>query len=172
MKFKKILATVMAMSMVMGMGVMAHAETTVWQSDGMAEVDVMLSSSAAQFSVSVPTSIRVNTDKDGYGTTKEHMISNYSSGAIEIDYVDVYEYSDNDEYGRSGWKYINGSGFADNLGYVDMYTFDLNEAGSVTGDVIQRDEYGYYCYDVEISPTTVPEVSDLCQLHYTFCWAY
>ncbi len=86
---KKIVSIVMALAMVLGMSAMAFA-APIATSGGSGAVPVTLSSTAATFSVTLPTALPVTLAADGTVTVADNcVITNNSSGSIKITSITV-----------------------------------------------------------------------------------
>ncbi len=164
---RKVLATMMAMSMVMGMGVMAHAADYSTQ--------VGVTGEAAQISVTVPTSIDAIA-----GQTKAHSMTFENTGGLAVVLEDV-AVTDSTEWGLHD---RNGDGWTDD-GYntltqvVDSFKYDVKFNGSSMAtnkgsinlgyNINAKDTLELPCEVTAASVTAgITEIADLCSIDYTF----
>ena len=96
---KKILAAILALTMVFTLGVTAFADNSISTAGGTSSVPVKLTTSAAVFSVTVPTAFPVNVASDGTVTVADNLeITNNSKGQIKVTGVTVT--------GKNGWSLV------------------------------------------------------------------
>lgn len=97
---KKLMALVLVLTLITAMAVPACADNTIETSGGTSTVPVTLSTTAATFSVTVPTAFPVNVGADGTVTVADNLkITNNSNGQIKVSSVEIS--------GKNGWSLVD-----------------------------------------------------------------
>lgn len=97
---KKLMAAVLALTMIAAMAVPACADNTISTAGGTSTVPVTLTTTAATFSVTVPTAFPISVAADGDVTCADNlMITNNSNGQIKVSGVQLT--------GKNGWSLVD-----------------------------------------------------------------